>query len=190
MRGYFIMEDDEILGIEDLEIEEEEKPSIFRKVFIMILGVFLILLLVTYFSFNPLIENVFIGLVKSDKIDNNIVKINSTNILVFQSNTYNELLNIYDNNPEREFKVCLNGDIKNGDYYINEVFIPETYLQTHNQVISDFCPDKTIVDMHSHPLKHCIPSEQDFTSFSSFKERNNNAIMSVMCERGRFNFYV
>ena len=77
----------------------------------------------------------------------------------------------------------------NGDYIINEIYIPKTYTQTSNEVVSEFCSKDTIVDMHSHPLKHCLPSEQDFNSFKSFKEISNNAIMSVMCERGRFNFY-
>ena len=176
--------------IKDIEIIEEEKPSKFKKVFIIFIGLFLIILILTYLLSNSLINNIFIGLIKSDKIKDDIVKINSTNNLTFQNNIYNDLLKIYDNNIEREFKVCLNGNIKNGDYYVNGIFVPETYLQTHNQVISDFCPDETIVDMHSHPLKHCLPSEQDFDSFKLFKERNNNAIMGVMCERGRFNFYV
>ncbi|MEK6933175.1 MAG: hypothetical protein AABW56_05290 [Nanoarchaeota archaeon] len=184
------MKNDEILDTEGIETEEEEKPSIFRKVFIMILGTFLILLLVTYFSFNPLIENIFIGLVKSDKIDNNIVNINSTNKLVFQNNTYNDLLNIFDDNIEREFKVCLVGNIEDGDYYINGIYTPKTFSQTSSEVVSEFCDKDTIVDMHSHPLKHCLPSEQDFESFKLFKNINNNAIMGVMCEKGRFNFYI
>ena len=179
---------DELNKIPD--IIEEERPSKFKKTFIIIIAVFLMFLLVTYLTSNSLISNIFIGLIQSDKINNNIVSINSTNNLIFQDNVYDDLLKIYDSNPELEFKVCLNGKILNGDYYINDIYVPETYLQTSNKVIADSCPDYTIVDMHSHPLKHCVPSEQDFNSFKLFKEKNNNAIMAVMCERGRFNFYV
>ena len=179
---------DELNKIPD-EIEEE-RPNKFKKTFIILIAVFLIFLLVTYLTSNSLISNIFIGLIQSDKINNNIVGINSTNNLIFQDNAYNNLLEIYDSNLELEFKVCLNGKIIDGDYYINDIYVPETYLQTPSKVVSDFCPDYTIVDMHSHPLKHCIPSEQDFQSFKLFKEKNNNAIMAVMCERGRFNFYV
>ncbi|MEK6835527.1 MAG: hypothetical protein AABX55_00705 [Nanoarchaeota archaeon] len=186
------MEDNNI----DIEIENfdenkevEEKPKIFKKIFLIIIGVFLIILIVTYLLTNPIIRSIFVGLVESSKIKDNIVGIDFKNKLIFQNNTYDGLLNIYDNNPGLEFKVCLNGYIENGNYLINEVYIPETYLQTHNKVIAEPCPNDSLVDMHSHPLKHCLPSEQDFKSFKSFKERNDNAIMAVMCERGRFNFY-
>ena len=175
--------------IKDIEIIEEEKPSIFKKIFIIIIAIFLIILVTTYLLTDPLIRNIFAGLIESNKIDNNIVNINSTNKLIFQQNTYNELLAIYDSNIEKEFKVCLNGNIENGNYFINEIYVPETYLQTHNQVVAEPCSNITIVDMHSHPLKHCLPSEQDFISFKSFKEISNNAIMAVMCQRNRFNFY-
>ena len=184
------MEDNNIKDINDLEIIDEEKPNKFRKVIIILIAIFLIILLITYLLTNSLIRNIFVGIVESSKVNDNIVNINSTNKLIFQNNTYNELLNIYDNNPELEFKVCLKGGIENSDYLINEVYIPETYLQTHSSVIAEPCPTDTLVDMHSHPIKRCLPSEQDFKSFESFKERNNNAIMSIMCERGRFNFYV
>ena len=174
----------------DIEVIKEEKPSIIKKIFIIIIAVFLIILVLTFLLTDSLIRNIFTGLIQSNTIKENIVEINSTNKLVFNQDTYAKLLEIYDSNIGREFKVCLNGNIENGDYYINEVYVPETYLQKHNEVIAEPCSNITIVDMHSHPLKHCIPSEQDFISFNAFKELNNNAIMSVMCERGRFNFYV
>ena len=180
---------EDINEIKDIEIIKDEKPSVIKKIFIIIIAVFLIILVITFLLTNSLIRSIFTGLIESSKIKIDTVKINSTNKLLFLSNTYDELLDIYDNNPEKEFKVCLKGNIDNGDYFINEIYIPETYLQTHSQVIAEPCPDDSIVDMHSHPLKHCIPSEQDFKSFSSFKEISNNAIMAVMCERGRFNFY-
>ncbi len=183
------MQDDKILT-DASEIIEEEKPSKFRKIFIILIGIFLLILLLTYLLSNSLINNIFIGLIQSHKINDNIVKINSTNKLIFQDDIYNELLKIYDSNPEREIKVCLKGNIDNGDYFINELYVPKIYSQTTNEVVSEYCSNDTIVDMHSHPLKHCIPSEQDFNSFKLFKERNNNTIMGVMCERGRFNFYV
>lgn len=184
------MEDNNIKDINDLEIIDEEKPNKFRKVIIILIAIFLIILLITYLLTNSLIRNIFVGLVESSKVNDNIVNINSTNKLIFQNNTYNELLNIYDNNIEKEFKVCLKGNIENKDYYINSIYIPKTFLQTSNRVVSEYCGNDTIVDMHSHPLKHCLPSEQDFQSFSLFKQINNNAIMAVMCERGRFNFYI
>lgn len=184
------MIEDKTIQDNDLEIIKEEKPSIFKKIFIILITIFLIILMVTYLLTNSSIRNIFTGLIESNKVNNNVVKINSANKLVFQNNTYNKLLNIYDGNLGREFKVCLKGNIENENYLINEIYIPETFLQAHNKVVAEFCSKDTIVDMHSHPLKHCLPSEQDFNSFKSFKEISNNSIMGVMCERGRFNFYI
>lgn len=180
---------DDINKINDLSIIEEEKPGIIKRIFIILIAVFLIILIATFLLTNSLIRNVFAGLILSSTIKDNEVKINSTNKLIFQQNTYNELLEIYNENPGIEFKVCLNGFIENGDYFINEIYIPKTYLQTHNQVVAEQCLNTTIVDMHSHPLDKCLPSEQDFRSFNSFKKISNSAIMSIMCNRGRFNFY-
>ena len=184
------MKNNNIEKINEIEIIKEEKPNLFKKIFIIILGIFLIILAITYLSSNSLVNNILIGLIQSNKVENSIVNINSTNKLIFLNDSYEKLLKIYDNNSEREFKTCFKGKIDKGDYIIKEIYIPKTYSQTSNEVVSEFCSNDTIVDMHSHPLKHCIPSEQDFKSFKLFKEKSNNAIMAVMCERERFNFYI
>ncbi|MAG47322.1 hypothetical protein CL617_01850 [archaeon] len=174
------------INYEDLE---KEKPKIFKKIFTVTVSILLIVLILSYFLTNSTIRSVAIGLFESSKIEDSIVEINKTSSLIFEDNTYNQLLIIYNNNPDLEFKVCLKGLIKDNNYLINEIFTPKTYLQTPNKVIADPCPKDSLVDMHSHPLRHCLPSEQDFISFSSFKKKNNNAIMAVLCEKGRFNFY-
>ncbi len=174
--------------ISSIEFKEIKKPGKFKKIFILVLGIFLTILILVYFLIGSL-DNIVYGLIESNKIKDNEVSINPTNRLVFLENTYDKLLNIYNENSELEFKVCLNGYTENGNYFIDEIYAPKTYLQSHDRVIADFCNNESIVDLHSHPLKHCLPSEQDFISFKLFKEKNENAIMAVMCEKGRFNFY-
>ena len=105
------MKNNNIEKIDDTKIIEERKPSLFKKIFIIILGVFLIVLVITYLLSNSLVNNIFIGLIQSNKIENNIVNINSTNKLIFLDNSYEKLLKIYDNNSEREFKTCFKGKI-------------------------------------------------------------------------------
>ena len=57
---------------------------------------------------------------------------------------------------------------------------PETY----NRLSKD-----DLVDLHTHPFKHCLPSDVDLESFKQFKKMNKDAIMAIMCEKDRFNFY-
>ena len=173
----------------DEEIIEEEKPSLVKKTFIIILSLFLIFLFITYLLTNSVVRNITFGLIESEKIINYEVKINKTNELIFTKESYDKLMNIFDTNQEVEFKVCLIGEIINGDYYIDDLKIPKTYSQKYNEVIAEPCDNNSLVDMHSHPLKHCLPSEQDLNNFNRFKERNENAIMAIMCQRDRFNFY-
>ena len=171
------------------EIIEEEKTPLIKKISIIILSVFLIFLVVSYLLTNSIVRNITVGLIESEKIKNYEVKINRTNKLIFTQESYNELMDIFDNNKGVEFKACLKGEIKSGDYYIYLIEIPKTYLQEYNKVIAEPCDENSLVDMHSHPLKHCLPSEQDLINFENFKEKNKNGIMAIMCQRDRFNFY-
>ncbi len=176
---------------EDFNIEEiEEEPSIFRKIIVILMAIFLILLLTSFILTDGNVRNSLLGLIESETINQNVIPINNGNNLIFTSNTYKNLLEIYDANLEVEFKVCLQGNIINGDYLIEEILVPETFLQTHSKVVAEPCPIETIVDMHSHPIRRCLPSDQDFNNFRNFKERNANVLLAVMCERERFNIYI
>ena len=175
--------------MEDLEQEPtKEKPSIIKRISIIFLALFLIFLIITYLLTNSVVRNITAGLIESETIKNYQVEINKTTKLIFTEQAYDQLMDIYDDNLNVEFKVCLKGNI-DGDYYINNIEIPKTYSQEYNQVIAEPCDSESLVDMHSHPLRHCLPSETDINSFNTFKETNPNAIMAVMCQRNRFNFY-
>lgn len=162
------------------EEEIEEKPSLFKKIFVVIIAVFLLVLMLSYFTlFN--IHDILEGLVGSHKIqDDKIYFSNKT--ISFENNTYNKLLEIYDKNPDKEFKVCLTGkyDI---NYFVYDLYIPETYEQQPSEVISETCD--SIISLHSHPRLFCIPSQQDFKTFKQEK----SDLMLVMCEKDRFTIY-
>jgi len=171
------------------EIPPEEKPSRFRKIFLIVLAIFLLAIVLTYFLTNGITRDILAGLIESSTVKNHEVDINSTNKLIFTKESYDGLLEIYDDNPEKEFKVCLKGNISNGDYFINEIFEPEMMFQSHNQVVAEPCPSDSLVSMHSHPIKHCLPSDVDLENFEKFKQNNPAALIAIMCERERFNFY-
>ena len=167
----------------------EEKPSKFKKFFIISIAIFLLIIFITYFTTTPEVQYVIFGFIDSSTIKEKEISINSTNKLIFERDSYETLIKLHNKNLEVEFKACLNGYIDKGDYYIDNVIQPETFLQSYKQVIAEPCPSTSLVDLHSHPFKRCLPSEQDFKSFKSFKERNPNALMAILCEQDRFSFY-
>lgn len=173
---------------EELPETFSEKHPLFIKIIILTLGIFLLILVLVYFLTTPQIRSIISGLIESSKVNNLEVELKSGNKLIFTNSTYEELTEIYNNNPELEFKVCLKGYIKK-DYFVIEIFKPDTYLQTHNLVSAEPCPSDSIVSLHSHPLKYCLPSDIDLKNFNILKTQNSQALMAVMCEKDRFNFY-
>jgi proteasome lid subunit RPN8/RPN11 len=168
---------------------EEEKPSKFKKIYIFIISLFLLIIFIIYFTTTPGVRDLISGFIESSKLNEKEVAINSTNKLIFEKESYDSLIELHNESVNREFKACLSGYIKDGDYHITTVIKPETFFQNYKQVIAEPCPSTSLVDLHSHPFKRCLPSEQDFKSFQEFKSRNPNALMAVLCEVDRFSFY-
>ena len=175
---------------------QEELPETFSekhpkliKILTLSIAAFLLIIVIIYFLTNPQVRSILAGLIESETIEQNIVKLKSGGNLIFTDDTYEELMQIYDNNPDLEFKVCLMGYIENKDYIITSIFKPKMFLQTHSSVTAEPCPKDSLVSMHSHPLKHCLPSTIDLKNFERFKLENQNALMAIMCEKHRFNFY-
>lgn len=173
---------------EELPETFREKHPIITKILILSIAAFLLIIVLIYFLTTPTIRSILAGLIESSTIEDFKVKLKTGNYLIFENNTYQELLQIYENNPEKEFKVCLKGYIKE-DYIINFIYKPKIFLQTHSSVSAEPCPKDSLVSLHSHPLKHCLPSEIDLKNFERFQQQNKDALMAVMCEKHRFNFY-
>ena len=173
---------------EPLETFSERHPKLVKTLTLFI-GVFLLILTLIYFLITPQIRSILAGLIESETVDNFQVELKSGGYLIFTNNTYEELTIIYNNNPEKEFKVCLQGIVKDKDYIINQIHKPKMFVQTHNSVTSEPCPKGSLVSLHSHPIKHCLPSDIDLKNFNLFKQQNTKALMAIMCEKDRFNFY-
>ena len=173
---------------EELPETFSEKHPIIKKIIIFSIAAFLLIIVLMYFLTTPTIRYILAGLIESETIEDFKVQLKTGNYLIFSNNTYQELLTIYDNNPELEFKVCLKGHIEE-DYIITSIFKPKIYLQTHNLVSAEPCPNDSLVSLHSHPLKHCLPSEVDLKNFNRLKQQNKDVLMAIMCEKHRFNFY-
>ena len=88
-----------------------------------------------------------------------------------------------------EFKVCLKGEIRENDYFIDELIVPEIYSQEYNKVISEPCDKDTLIDLHSHPFRRCLASFQDILNIRRLKSVNEDILLAVMCEEDRFYLY-
>lgn len=168
---------------------EEEKEHPAKKVIIAIMGIFLIVLILSYFLvYSGSNESIILGLIGSSKIDNNVLTVGNLTI-EFDQDTYAELVDHYKKNDGNEIKVCLLGNRDNDDITINRIFYPEIISQSYRHVEAKPCPSDTIISMHSHPNRQCLPSDQDVQSYESLKPFNPNLMVAVLCEDNRLNFY-
>lgn len=174
---------------EQIEILEEERSNKFKKILLIAIALFMIILTISYAWINYNLDDVIIGLVKSEVLEENKVRVNDTSQIIFKEDTYKELLKNYLENQDKEFKACLIGEIKSDNYEVTQVIIPEMTVQEFNRVVSKGCPDNTIIELHSQPYRKCAESEQDIKTKEIIKKDNPERLMAIMCEKERFSFY-
>ncbi|MDP3916883.1 MAG: hypothetical protein Q8Q42_01185 [Nanoarchaeota archaeon] len=162
--------------VEDHEIKE--KGRIRRFVWLLV-GFLLILLIASY-----ILSSFAARSIVSNKVSGSIVKSQFGDV-VFIDNTYETIKELYHTN-EKEFRACLIGKYHNGNYMINDVFLPKVHFQDYDKVISSPCPEGTLLDMHSHPQQHCIFSDVDINGFSP---DDKNTLLTVMCNDNEFIFH-
>ena len=174
-----------------METEEESKIIKFtKKLFIILISLFLIFLILTYLIPGSKILNIIEGKIISNELDNNLsITLKDNTKIIFNKNTYNELLKVYNNNQIHEFKICLHGTLNNNIYYLNKIEYPIIHSQDIFSVTATPCSKNTLVSLHSHPENHCIHSKQDINSHKKFQETNPTSLSAVMCSKKRFNFY-
>ncbi|MDD5254137.1 MAG: hypothetical protein PHG05_03485 [Candidatus Nanoarchaeia archaeon] len=170
---------------EDINLEPVENKLI-KKIIIILLALLLIILILSFLLTNPEIRVNIKGLIESSKINDEIIESGNITVII-PENLYDELLQIKQENADVEFKVCLIADYDSGNYSVKEIYKPIIYTQEYSQVVSAPCPENALIDLHSHPYRHCSFSEQDINSFKQSK--NENSLMMVMCEDNRFNIY-
>ena len=175
---------------EDIELEEEKKPGLFKKIFLGVIALLLIFLIISRVGLGPEILHIFAGKLASHELDENLsITLKDGTEIVFNPGTYQELLEYHDRREGKEIKACLLGDKKDNEYLLNDIFFPEIIRNDVFSVTSAPCPDDTLVPLHSHPDNRCLYSSQDAKSHESFKKINPDAISAVMCSKTRFGFY-
>jgi hypothetical protein len=170
--------------IEEHNLEEDSK---WKKIGVGGLAIFLLILVTSYILASYPIFPIIASLSESQTANNKTINLDTFSI-IFTENTYEQLQGYYYKDLSVEMVVCLKG-VKGEDYLINEIYQPEIIEQAHNHVSFKPCSEDTLILLHSHPLRHCIASQQDLLTLSSIKEKNQNSIMVIMCEPDRFSVY-
>ena len=172
------------------EIPEEESKlfRIIKKIILFTVSIFLLFLILSYLlPFN--LFSIIPSQLNSFEINNNLITLKNNNLIIFENNSYNELLEYYNNNQQHEFKACLIGNKEENTFKIEKIEIPIILSQDFSSVRAIPCTKETIISLHSHPFKSCYFSVHDINSYKLVKSINNEALIGIMCEPARFNFY-
>ena len=173
------------------DLKKEEKHSPWKKPLLILLSLLTLILFLFAFVLDPAALSILGGLLESSRLDENSLTIQKKEVtLSFTLETYKTLKELFIQNEGREFKACVLGTKENVTYNLYRVFVPETYFQEFSKVVAAPCPAETLIDLHSHPLNHCIPSYHDVQVLKALKGKNSEIILGVMCNVGRFNFYL
>ncbi len=171
---------------EEIELEpiKEEHPWL-KKVFIGLIGAFMLFLVLTYFLGYMAFDNIP-GLIESGKIEGYAVKLNDETMIRFDTAAYNELISIFKENEGNETKLCLIGEKQGSNVMITGVHKPLIIAQDFRSVTAKPCPSGTMISLHTHPMMHCTPSMQDYKSLRHSKD---SEFAAVMCTENRLYFY-
>jgi len=174
--------DEMFKDLEEKFEEEEGKLKKFLKkagaLFMMIIVLFLFL---SYLGPGYQILNILEGQAASEDL--------TSGTLNFEEDVYGELKEMYYDNLDKEFKVCLFGERKGGAFFVNRMEVPRVIERSFASVRAELCPTDSLISLHKHPFKSCIFSEQDIRYYEAYKKTKDNAVIALMCEPDRFNFF-
>ncbi len=164
------------------EEHEEEKPSIWYKIVILFISLFLIFLMVSFSFVSYPIGNILQGMLVSEMPVNNTLSFGNIT-LIFEGNTLEKLEQIYFENQKTEFSACLIGE----NSIVTKLYQPKFFDKSFSHITSEPCSSDSIIMLHSHPYKSCIPSQTDLNTLKKAQVGNPDLLMIVMCEPNRFN---
>src|SRR3989338_6206334 len=180
----------------DVFHEQESKT---KKYIILILALFMIILIISYFIFGQHLFNIIEGIIVSQQFTDLTTVYSSSNgsngsngsnyTIRFTQYSFDELQQYYIANQKTEVSVCLIGLFSDNLYMIHKLYYPKIINQAFEHVTFQSCPSNTIIVLHTHPYKSCIFSEQDIKSYQQNRQSSPNIMVALMCEENRFTFY-
>ena len=189
--------EDEIVIPEDIydleDFDSHRERSIFHKLMVFLLGLFLVVLMISYIFAGFPLSGIIRGQLESSPLENNMVEVSDDLILIFENGTHEQIKELYFSEQKNEFSLCLLGSYNNiGSqriYSIDSLYQPTHFIQTFNHVSFEPCSSDTLILFHTHPYKSCLASNTDLETLEKTKSRNPNTLMVVMCEPNRFSVY-
>ena len=174
----------------DYELTPEEQRRIkIKRFFIYVFTIFTLVIVVLYMLMANDFHDILAGLLVSTTITNDFKMEYKDYTITFAKDVYKNLKNLYFANARNEFKACLSGTVKDNNYLITSLEVPLIYSQSVFHITSSTCKEGTLIDLHSHPYKHCVFSQQDIVSYDLIKKSNPDILLALMCEPDRFTFY-
>ena len=185
------LEDEEIQELnksKDLLVPQESKS---KKILIIIIGLFMILLILSWGFMRYPLDNIIEGQLRSKSIEQDKIILKELTI-IFLNNTEHLLSEIYTSEQEInlvETSTCLLGFKQENNYYVESIYYPEIHDQSFRHVSFSSCPTDTLIMLHTHPFKHCLASETDTETLKKAQKTNENLLMIIMCEPNRYSIY-
>ena len=174
---------------EAIEDTSEDRHSSVYKVFFAVLSLTVIVaMLIAFLGGGQSIHYIQGRLASSTISDSFSITLDDGKEVFLPKDVYYGLVGLL-TEENKEFKACLIGKKDENRYIITEFYVPKIYRRTYRSVTSEQCSPDTIIPLHSHPIEHCVFSEQDIKSYESFKKVNTDALLGLMCGLDRFSFY-
>jgi len=180
---------EEVLKLQSVLKEESKIKKLLKRASVVIIALFLLLLILAYFVPSYDLFIIIPAQFDSYEIKGNVISLKNSQKIIFENGSYNDLLEVYYENQQHEFKACLTGAKDSNDYIVKGIKIPRIISQDFSSVTAEPCDADAIISLHSHPYRSCYLSVHDVSTYRIVKEINKDAIMGIMCEAKRFNFY-
>ncbi|MFC1648412.1 hypothetical protein ACFL1B_03040 [Nanoarchaeota archaeon] len=172
----------------ELEEKGELQQSSLWRYLRLGLSIILVILILTYILVDPNVRDVITGFFESSTVVDSVFEYGDKTI-VFDGTTYSQLVGLWQDNQEAEFRACLGGTVNKNKYVVDKILLPDIHSANVYRVISGPCPDNTIIDLHSHPFQRCIASQVDLNGLEIKKKTSPDLLLAVMCTEERISFY-
>ncbi len=183
--------EEDLQGIYEHDLLDENKKRMhpkLRKTFIIIIGIFSILLILSFLYLEFPLFGIIWGQMESKPLQQNAIFVGNITVF-FDAAALNTIQTEYANNQKAETSLCLLGSIQDNYYHITSAYKPVIITQSFSQVTFVPCSNDTIIMFHTHPYKSCIASDVDLNTLKENKLNNPYLLMIIMCEPSRFSIY-
>ena len=176
----------EMEGKSRRELEEEHrKTKRLRIIFLRVVAVLLVLLMLSFIYLSAPVYTFIYGFAGSSRVVDNEITFRNEVTVFFDEETLAFLQELYDPLGD-ERAVCIRGEIKDDEYFVEDYYKPRVFERAWNMVSHEPCDEDTIIMLHTHPFKRCAPSRTDENTLRITQSRNPEIIMLVMCGTRRF----